>query len=410
VKSGARAIIWLLAGLGAILLAAGLIWFLQNFELRGREVDVGYSAAARRNPFLAAERFLRRLDIRVTSLSGRDLLRDLPPPEDTLVLNAPGALNAERREALHGWIEGGGRLIVEALTLWEEPHRADARRDDFLDGYGVRLLELEDPTDWYSPSDEVTAELHRDDYPHPLEVGFAARFYLEDASGEAAGGVTAGGRFRLLQYQIGDGVLTVSGDNRFLTNRHIGRHDNALFLALLAAPRDGGKVWLLYDSAVPGLGALIWHRAPFALISFLSLLGLFLWYLGGRLGPLLPSPVGERRDLLDHLQASAGFLWRQGQGGALADATRTRIERAWFRRHPALTELDRTERAAWIARRTGLLPGEVRRALYPAAANADDLVTETALLQRLWTGLSAPNGPVDAARPPAVVHNSGHTG
>lgn len=389
-KSGARAIIWLLAGLGAILLAAGLIWFLQNFELRGREIDVGYSAAARRNPFLAAERFLRRLDIRVTSLSGRDLLRDLPPPEDTLVLNAPGPLNAERRRALHGWIEGGGRLIVEAGALWEEPDEAGARRDDFLDGYGVRLLRLEDPRDWYSPNGEVTAELHLDDYPHPVAVGFAARLYLEDASGEASGGVTAGGRFRLLQYQIGDGVLTVTGDNSFLTNRHIGRHDNALFLALLSSPRDGGKVWLLYDSAVPWLGRLIWHRAPFALISFLCLLGLFLWYLGGRLGPLLPSPVSERRDLLAHLQASAGFLWRNGQGGALTDVTRAGIERAWSRRHPALRELERTERAAWIARRTGLLPGEVRRALYPATANADGLVTDTTLLQRLWTGLSAP--------------------
>lgn len=408
--SGGRAAIWLLAGLGAILISAGLNWFLQNFERRDREIDVGYSAAARRNPFLAAERYLARLDIRAESVAGRDLLRELPAVADTLVANTLGLLNAERRRALHGWIEGGGHLILEAGSLWEEPDVPDPQRDDFLDGYGVRLLQLEDPKDWYGPREEVAAEVGFDDYPHPLEVGFAARFYLEDASGKAFDGVRAGGRLRLLRYRVGAGVLTITGDNRFLTNRHIGRHDNALFLALLAAPRDGGKVWLLYDSAMPWLGALIWHRAPFALLSSLCLLGLFPWYVGRRLGPLLPSPVGDRRDLLAHLKASADFLWRHGQGGTLTNVTRERIEQAWLRHHPVLRELDKSERVGWIARRAGLLPDEVRRALYPVALHADDLVVDTALLQRLCSSLSPPGRSAVAAPAPVLVHNRGKEG
>ena len=69
-----------MAGLGAILIAAFVSWFLENFERRSLEIDSGYSQAARRNPFLAAERFLARLDIGVESRSGRDRVGGLAPP------------------------------------------------------------------------------------------------------------------------------------------------------------------------------------------------------------------------------------------------------------------------------------------------------------------------------------------
>ena len=84
-----------------ILAAALTTWFLNNFERRPREIETGFSAEARRNGFLAAERFLRRLDIDAESVSGRELLRDLPAPNDVLLVNGLGPLNQQRREALH---------------------------------------------------------------------------------------------------------------------------------------------------------------------------------------------------------------------------------------------------------------------------------------------------------------------
>jgi hypothetical protein len=386
--------LWLLAGLAALLVAAALAWFLKNFEQRSMQIDAGYSAAARRNPFLAAERFLARLDIPVQSSAGRELLRDLPPTGDTLVVNGLAVLNADRRDALHRWIEQGGRLLVEAASLWDEEDRPDTRRDDFLARYGVQLLEQPDPKDRSLPGAEAVAEIAVDDYPHPVEVGFGARYYLEDSSGEASGAVAAGGRIRLLQYEIGDGMLTVTADNRFLTNRNIGRQDHALFLALLTSPPGGGKVWLLYDSDIPWLGALLWQRAPFAMVSALCLVVLFLWHLGGRLGPLLPTRAEGHRDLLVHLQASAGFLWRHGQVDRLTEVTRGRIERKWLRRHPSLQELDKDGRSDRIARHVDIAPGEVRQVLYPPKPGSVELVSDTALLQRLWSSLSARRGTI----------------
>lgn len=388
-KPGARAGYWLLAGLGAVLITAGLTWLLQNFELRSKEMDAGYSAAARRNPLLAAERILARLHIPVQSVSGRDLVRDLPPPTDTLVVNTLGVLNPERSAALHQWIERGGRLVVEASELWEEPDPTGAAGDGFLDRYGVRLHRLAAPV----PDDEVIATVDFDGYPYALQIGLATRYFLEDGSEEAIDGIVAGGYLRLVQYQIGGGLLTVTNDNRPFTNAHIGHHDNALFLSLLARPPGEGKVWLLYDSAMPWLGDLLWRNAPFATVSFLCLTGLLIWHLGGRLGPFLPSPVGDRRDLIAHLHASADFLWRHGQEARVAMVTRERVEQAWLRHHPALRGLDRVERADWIGRRAGIAPQEVLQTLYPNTSKGNDLVTETVLLQHLWARLSDAAGP-----------------
>lgn len=393
-----RAGIWLLTGLGMILIAAGLAWFLQNFERRSQEIDTGYSAAARRNPFLAAERILARLNVPVESVSGRDLLRDLPPTDDTLVVNGLGALNLERRAALHEWIEQGGSLIVEAVEPWDETDPTGGRGDAFLSRYGVRLRQIADTQNGAVPDDEVVSTIGMEGYPHPVAVGFAARYYLEDTHGEATGGIVAGELLRLAQYRIGEGVLTVSSDNRYLTNTHIGDHDNALFLSLLAPPSGGGKVWLLYDSGIPWLGALLWRHAPFAVISFLCLTGLLLWHPGDRLGPLLPSPTGDRRDLLAHLQASADFLWRHRQTARLSELTRERVEHAWVRHNPSLRDLDHAARAAWISERAGLTPGELRRTRYSIGPKGDDLVTETALLQQLWASISATRGTAPSGR------------
>ena len=105
---------WLMGALVVLLSVAAWVWFERNFERQLREVPTGWSPAAKRNPFLAAEHFLRRVGIEVESVPGRDLLRDLPPPGDLLVVNGLDALNAERRQRLRDWLERGGRLLVEA--------------------------------------------------------------------------------------------------------------------------------------------------------------------------------------------------------------------------------------------------------------------------------------------------------
>lgn len=371
----------LLWGLALILMAALTIWFLENFELRTKEVDAGLAAEARKNRFLAAERFLQRLNIMVESVAGRELLRTLPPNEDMLVVKGLGALNAQRREALHAWLEAGGRLLVAPTELWEWEEGDNALRQDFLNDYGVQLHKLEDG----ESQQRVVATVAFEGYPEALELELDGRYQLVDALEEADGGVSVDDRYRLLQYDIGDGQLTVTSDMSPFTNAWIGKRDHALFLALLAETSAGGKVWLLYDNDVPWLGALLWRHAPHALIAAACLILALLWHLGGRLGPLLPSPRTDRRDLLAHLQALADFHWRHGRGSHLTRVTRERVEQAWLRRHPSLRGMKPDERAEWIAQRTGLSVAKIQRILYPPHIEERSLLEQARLLQRLWT-------------------------
>jgi hypothetical protein len=382
-QAESRVLPLVLGGLVLILFAALTVWFLQNFERRTELVDAGLSAEARRNGFLAAERFLGRLGIEAESVAGRELLRELPPKRDVLVVIGLDAINEPRREALYRWLSAGGRILVAPTRLWDEENEGNPQRA-FLDRFGVQRRELEDR----SPEDKVLATVEFEGYPEPLELEVEARYVLVDTHDLASGGVSADEYYRVLQYDLDDGQLTVISDMSPFTNRRIGERDHALFLALLAESDAQGKVWLLYDTDVPWLGAQLWRRAPYALIGAACLILALLWHLGGRLGPLLPDAESGRRDLLVHLQALAEFHWRHGRGGRLMQITRERIERAWTGRHPVLRGMSQEERAAWIAERAGIAPEQVRSALYSPTVRDPDLVVDSRLLQRLWTALS----------------------
>jgi hypothetical protein len=371
---------WLLALLGIGLAVGAWLWVERNFERQTREIDTGLSAEAKRNPFLAAERFLRELGFDVESTPGRQLLRELPPTRDLLLINGLETLNTERRQRLRAWLARGGRLVVEATRVLEPD--AQPRADDFLAGFGAVLRE--EPDTGELPA-EVVADIRFKDYPRPVQVGFVARYYLEDAADRAVSQVVAGDRARLLQYHVGKGLLTVTSDNVFLTNDDIGNHDHALALALLT--RGGDKVWLLYDQSAPSLPALLWGAAPQAVIAAGLLLVALIWHQGRALGPRLPAPSRARRDLADHLEAAAALMWRLGRGELLMEGTRQRIERAWLRRHPRLRDLDPAGRAEWLGAQIGVDPARLHDALYRRQEHPDDFIARSRLLQRLWSAL-----------------------
>jgi hypothetical protein len=360
---------------GLILAVVALIGVaLSQLERRTLQIEVGPSEDARRNPFLAAERFLARLEIPASSESGRERLRRLPPPTDTLVVRHPGSLAPERRRALDRWMTDGGRLVVTA----SESGPGGAEDGDLVAGYGVRL-HIEDAD---APT-EVLAEIPFGDPVRPLRASFSSERALVTIS-EPETAVTAGDRLRLVRLPVGDGSLTVLADDRFMTNAAIGEDDHALLTAVLVAPAPGGTVWLLYDREMPWIGAVVWSAAPYAVISGALCLLAWAWSAGARLGPLQPVPSRDRRDLLEHLDASGDFLRRHGQADHLIKPTRRRILELWRRRRPDLGALDDAALARAIAVASDENPDAVVRALHVHAEGADAFVRQSALLQRLW--------------------------
>ena len=80
---------------------AGLgVWFVGHLEQRTLTLPAPASTTARRNPFLAAERFLTRLGIPAESRSGRELLRQPPSITDTMLVRGLGRLDLRHRTRL----------------------------------------------------------------------------------------------------------------------------------------------------------------------------------------------------------------------------------------------------------------------------------------------------------------------
>lgn len=117
-----------------LLLTAAAALFLYFFERHTEEVDLGPGPEARRNPFLAAERFLDQLDIPHRRADNIAVLSTLGE-RDVLFLGSSSQIyNPDRLRELLDWIEAGGHAIVIV-------HRGDGENEQnlLLDTLGLEV-------------------------------------------------------------------------------------------------------------------------------------------------------------------------------------------------------------------------------------------------------------------------------
>ena len=390
-------------GILVLVLLAGLVgwgvyWFLSNYERQYREVRVGVSPEARRNRFLAAERFLGQLGLESESIAGREYL--LRPPDETgvlLVNRLSPDLSPDHEQALLAWMEGGGHLIVTAHREWDED--GERAGNPLLERYGVRLrnqVPSEEPEDSEEGEDDEDGE--GDCEPcDPLTVAFPGQRdgvqvafqngrWLEETTDLADWAVEGEEGAHLLQFRIGQGRLTVLSDHQYLVNDHIGEQDHALFLALLTEGER--RVWFLYSSRMPSLFTLLWRAAPYLMLSALALIGLWLWSQTLRTGPLLRRETRVRRNLLEHLDAAANYAWQTDRAGGMFQASQKVLEQGWRRRHPGLDRLEQRQRCEKIAELAGIAGPAVEAALYGRVDKEQAFIRASAVQQELLDGIS----------------------
>lgn len=381
-----------LAG-GAILLGASLMsWLFSHVERRVERIVLPPSHEAQRNPLLAAERFLERLDIPTVALAPGASLCRLPAPVDTLILSEPRPPCPGREADLRDWIAAGGRLVTRARTEEETG-------SDLLAALGV-----------VAESRAIIADQGplaiRPDLEAPVFlVDPARRILVKNAKNK--GGIDASDTPFLQRLRLGDGELLVLASLDFMHNDTIGEQDHARFTAWLASPRaSASRVWLIgHSGEQASLPALLWALAPEALISAALWLLLWLWSLGARLGPLEPPPSRARRDLLEHLEASAAFLWRHGQFASLAQASRQGLRRRWTHQLPPGGP-DSADGMRALAEASKTAPESLARALRGLPDSPRACLEQTRTLQRLWR-LTQTRQHIPHAKPPAQKDHHG---
>ncbi|MCU7945816.1 MAG: DUF4350 domain-containing protein, partial [Candidatus Thiodiazotropha sp. (ex Cardiolucina cf. quadrata)] len=166
-------------GLTLLILLCGYftLWFVENFEHHSKQIRSGMTTEARRNPLLAAEYYLSRLEIDVSSHSGRQFLTEPPQRPGLLLVRDLGPpLPQVRVASLLAWVESGGHLLVTPGTLLE-----DGPVHPLLEQFGVAIVSSESTED----EDEEISTLFLADESASMQIKFDNNKWFDVESEQA---------------------------------------------------------------------------------------------------------------------------------------------------------------------------------------------------------------------------------
>ncbi|WP_454826698.1 DUF4350 domain-containing protein [Pseudomonas veronii] len=373
----------------ACLLGAGGLYVWHKAMPYDEVVDRGPSPEALGNPYLAAEHFLRQQGLAVERASGLERLSDLPPKDRSLLLlGERDNMTPRQVDQLLDWAKSGGHLLVVAEALWDEETAKSG--DLLLDSLHIQQTlsdESEQPAPARKQKKPDLTKLYVDNETAPAYFSFDTDFNLTDPKHLAQFSANSARSSHLMQLNLGQGRVTVVTDSDLWKTPGIGQHDNAWLLWYL---NQGTDVTLLFNSDVDDLFTLLMRYFPQALVALAALIALALWQAGMRQGPIHAPAPRARRQLQEHLQASADFLLRRSGQGTLLHALQRDILRAARRRHPGFEHLNTADQWQVLEHLTRQPSHVISQALGPLAAkrlSSADFSRQVACLQTLRNAL-----------------------
>lgn len=362
-----RRALWLLGGalIVALLGALGIYLYLKATPYQA-EVDHGPSPAAQANPYLAAEMFLRERGIDVSHAESLAVLPDIDPRQHTLLMfNDRSKMTPRQVDQVLNWARAGGRLVFVAESIWDE--KTGQSNDLLLDRVQLHQSFTKDlkgtpPEATEDPWPNLT-KLYLEDEDAPAYAGFDTAFHLDDPKNLAQAWANSAKATHMMQLAFGLGTITVVTDADLWKTPAIAQHDNAWLLWYLSADT---AVTLLYNTEHDGLLTLLWRYFPQAIVALLALIGLWLWHVGVRHGPVQAPAPGGRRQLMEHLRASADFILRHNGQQTLLQALQQDVLRRARHRHPGFDQLNVAEQWLVLSRLTRQPTRAISQALSPA--------------------------------------------
>ncbi|WP_085724223.1 DUF4350 domain-containing protein [Pseudomonas sp. R37(2017)] len=349
----------------AVLVAALGVYLYLKATPYQEKIDRGPSPEARANPYLAAELFLRKQGLNVDHANGLEILPSLDPHQHSLLLLEDRSNMSPRQiDQVLNWTRAGGRLLFVAGSLWDE--KLGHSDDLLLDRVQLRQslskdLKEQPPNVGEDPYPQLT-KLYLEDEDAPAYAGFDTAFHLEDPNNLAQAWANSAMATHMMQLDYGLGSIVVVTDADLWKTPAIDRYDNAWLLWYLTAET---QVTLIFNTDHDSLPTLLLRYFPQALVALLALIGLGFWHFGMRQGPLLEPAPKARRQLQEHLRASADFLMRRNGQTDLLQALQQDILRRLRRRHPGFERLGVAEQWLVLARLTGHPTRVINQAMSP---------------------------------------------
>ena len=299
-------------------------WFFNTFEYHSELKDVGYSAKAEQNPYLAAEQFLDRFDIKVEGIPSILALKKLPETSEVLFIpTGRYDMSAEKLKQIMSWVRKGGHLIVRArrITSGVKNNQDEMfkllglqnyrkKQKGFVQHYNADIVDV-----------KVGSKIEN------KKVEFNADTWMKNVGKrEPSWQVDGENGSKVIEYRLGDGYVSVLSDLRFMQNAYIGKHDHAAFLYTLVHINNKTRgMMIIRNDDMPSLIGLIADHAPATLLLFGMLLLAWLWYVTRRFGPIQQPAGTARRSLREHIIAAGHFQWRNRNRNQLFLSARTAL-------------------------------------------------------------------------------------
>jgi hypothetical protein len=328
-------------------------------------IDHGPSPEARANPYLAAELFLRQHGLSVEHANGLDILPSLDPRRRSLLLlGNRNNMTPRQIDQVMNWTRAGGRLLFVAESLWNEKlgHSNDLLLDRVQLHQSLSKDLKEPPPNVGDDPFPLLTKLYLENEDAPAYAGFNTAFHLEDPKNLAQAWANSARATHMMQLNHGRGSITVVTDADLWKTPAIGQFDNAWLLWYLTADT---RVTLIFNTDHDNLPTLLLRNFPQALVALLALIGLGFWHVGVRQGPLQEPAPKARRQLQEHLCASADFLLRRNGQAGLLQALQQDLLRRVRRRHPGFEQLGVAEQWLVLARLTGQPTRAISQAMSP---------------------------------------------
>lgn len=364
------------------LVCAGMVgglalWFSRNYERVQVEIGLPVYGEASYNPLYALKKTLQADDIAVDSRQRLDLDAMKLERRDTLLLYSdPAVLSLAETDTLLAWVADGGHLILRT------PQSAPSRRGDSAhDRWPPVLYAIGVHPGEYGGCQNLRVSGEKEDAQ--VFCG-AEHFTLDEVDAEHRWASSSDDEteYGLVYARLahGDGYVDVLADLEFLGNGDApvgvldedsgsgsgglreGAH-RALAAQVLAPNYGHGTVHLVYAAQMPSLWRTLFREGWPAWLPLLLALAGWLWWRMQRFGPLLPSPLKERRSLLEHVGASGEHLFRYGRSSLLYAAVAQAFLMRLRRCDPMAAALAGEPRAEAIAARLNLPVAVVRDAM-----------------------------------------------
>jgi len=396
----------------ALLILVGVTGFFYFFESYETEQDIGYSRKARQLPFLAAEQFLQNLEKEVNSKNNL-LDFDVIAIDDIVFLSKVNSilLTPTQVDEAVAWLQKGGQIIVgvgdetgsldsllarfdvttaeqesEEFNFFDETEQGEKLSDQlkrqnerFDKQQAEHKAKKDEPQD--IPDETVTAHDEEeqteeitdqiavtfDDSDEPLNVKLGDNIYLQhpylgddyqhseylsDLDYELISWAENDSGYHLMQFEVGEGMLTVLSTSQMWKNYTIDELDNAYLLAELVG--DADRVHFYFNLRALPLSQLLIKYFPEALGMLIAALLFWLWRGFIRVTRIEGETTGQRRALSEHLAATTELFAKYERYDLLVEPIVADIEQQMSTIVSSFEQRNVNEKIELLAHHSGL--------------------------------------------------------